>query len=405
MTVAPLRNEFPALDQEVNGRRLAYLDNAATTQRPEAVIQAVEAFTRYDNANVHRGVHTVSQRATDKFDAARATVARAIGASRPEEIVFTKGCTEALNLVASSWGRANLSEGDVVLVSTMEHHSNLVPWQQAATLSGAKVVPIPVTDSGEIDLDDYVRLLASHPVKMVAVKHVCNAIGTVNPVGDMVSEAHRAGALVTVDGAQALAHVRVDVSSIGADFYAMASHKVYGPMGTGALYGRFDLLDRLPPYQTGGGTIRSVTMEETTFAELPDRLEAGTPNVPGAIGFAAALDWLERHDVESLARHESDLLRTATEAVTRIPGITVIGQAARKAGILSFTMEAAHPHDVGTVLDSEGVAVRTGHHCCQPLMRRFGVPATTRASLAAYNTEDDVEALVRGLDKVARLFA
>lgn len=404
MTRTSLRDEFPAIHQSVNGKPLAYLDNAATTQRPKAVLDAMEAFYREDNANVHRGVHTLSQRATDKFESARQTVARFVNAPSPDEVVFTKGCTEAINLVAASWGRQNLSEGDVVLLSTLEHHSNIVPWQVVAQERGAKIVPIPIFDDCSLDMDAYRRLLQEHPVKVVGVKHVCNATGTVNPIGEMARLAHGHGAVIVVDGAQGLAHQKVDVQSMDIDFYAMAAHKVYGPMGTGALYGKRALLEAMPPYQTGGGMIQVVTMEATTYAPLPDKFEPGTPNVGGVIGFGAALEWLATIGVENAARQEDELLTLATGALAEIEGLRVVGTAPGKASILSFVLDCAHPHDIGTILDSEGVAVRSGHHCCQPLMQRMGVPATTRASISLCNDDSDVEALVRGLRKVVSVF-
>ncbi len=402
--VDAVREQFPALHQLVNNHPLAYLDNAATTQRPESVLQAMDNFYRRDNANVHRGVHTLSQRATDEFEHARATVARFVGARHDHEIIFTKGCTEALNLVAFSWGRSNLGPGDVVLVSNLEHHANFVPWQVVTQATGARMVPIPIHDDCSLDLTAYRSLLEGGDVRMVAVKHVCNATGTVNPVAEMSRLAHEHGALVTVDGAQALAHQRVNVESFGADFYSMAAHKVYGPMGMGALYGREELLEAMPPYQTGGGMIRSVSYERTTYAGLPDKFEPGTPYVSGAIGFAAALAWVERVGIDAIAQHERSLTEAATLALQTVPGLRLVGTAAGKAGILSFVMNQVHPHDVGTILDTQGVAVRSGHHCCQPLMARLGVNATTRASLAVYSTEEDLERLRVGLLEVVRVF-
>lgn len=398
------REEFPALHQEVAGRPLAYLDNAATTQRPKAVLDAVMRFYERDNANVHRGVHTLSQRATDSFEAARTRVARWINSPSDEQVLFTKGCTEALNMVAASWGRANLAEGDVVLVSTMEHHSNLVPWQLIAQQTGAKVEPIPVTDEVELDLD-WLRSRLDGTVKAVCVKAVCNATGTINPVKEVVRLAHSVGAVTVIDAAQALAHTKVDVQDWDADFVSTTAHKVYGPMGIGALYGKKALLEEMPPYQSGGGMIRSVSFESTTFAEIPDKFEPGTPNVGGAIGFAAALEFLADVGVERVAEHEARLTELAERKLEEIPGVTIHGRAKNKAAILSFTMDCAHPHDIGTVLDQYGVAVRTGHHCCQPLMNRLGIPATTRASFAMYNTECDVHALVEAVHKVRETFA
>ena len=404
LDVAQARNEFPALHQEVAGHPLVYLDNAATNQRPQAVLDAVTDFYRRDNSNVHRGVHTLSQRATDRFEEARRTVASWINAADWHEVIFTKGCTESLNLVAGSWGRANLSEGDVVLVSTMEHHSNIVPWQIAAEQSGARIEPIPVSDSVELDMSWLADRLDGS-VKAVCVKAVCNATGTVNPVKEVAELAHAVGAIVVVDAAQALAHQRVDVQDWDADFVAMTAHKVYGPMGVGALYGKAALLESMPPYQTGGGMIRTVSFEETTFGEPPDKFEPGTPNVAGAIGFAAALKFLGDVGVDTVASHEERLGRLAERLLGDVPGVTVHGHASRKAGIVSFTLDCAHPHDAGTVLDQCGVAVRSGHHCCMPLMHRLGIVGTTRASFAMYNTEADVHRLLEGVERAREIFA
>lgn len=404
VTQTRIRDEFPILDQMVNGHRLTYLDNSATMQRPRAVLAAMASFDLEDNANVHRGVHTLSMRATDRFDLARRQIARHVNAKGASEIIFTKGCTEAINLVAGSWGRRNLNPGDTVLVSTMEHHSNIVPWQVVCQERGATVKPIPLTESGDIDLAAYEELLKSGNVRIVCVKHVCNAIGTVNPIKVMAQAAHNHGAAILVDGAQALAHQKVNVQDLGADFYAMSSHKVYGPMGIGALYGRRELLEGMPPYQTGGGMIQTVTIEESSYAPLPDKFEPGTPNVAGAIGFGAALEWINEVGIDEVANDEVELRDRAAKLLADVPGVQVIGSPARGAGIVSFVMEQAHPHDVGTILDSEGVAVRSGHHCCQPLMKHFGVPATTRASFAAYSIPEDVEALLRGVRKVVTIF-
>lgn len=398
------RAEFPALDQEVHGHPLTYLDSAATTQKPRAVLRAVERFYEHDNANVHRGVHTLSQRATEDFEESRRKIQRFIGAKHEQEILFTKGCTEAINLVAQSWGRSNLNEGDIVLLSTMEHHANIVPWQMVCAETGAQVIPIPITDSGEIDLDAYAELLKG-PVKLVGVKHVCNALGTINPVGEMIRMAHDAGAKTMIDGAQALAHERVDVVALDADFYSMSGHKVYAPTGIGALYGKKALLDAMPPYQGGGDMIRTVAFEKTTYNELPNKFEAGTPNIAGSIGFGAALDFVSSLGHTPIQLHEHALLEYGTARLNEIPGVTIYGKARNKAAILSFTMDCAHPHDIGTILDQSGVAVRTGHHCCMPLMTRLGIPGTTRASLAVYNSKEDLNRLAEGLIHVREVFA
>jgi len=343
-------------------------------------------------------------RASEKFELARHRVAKFVNAREDAEIIFTKGCTESINLVAGSWGRANLAVGDTVLVSTMEHHSNIVPWQMVCKEKGALTISIPVSGEGVLDLSVLRSLFTVHKVRLVCVKHVCNAIGTVNPVAEICRIAHEHGALVMVDGAQALAHEAVDVQAIGADFYAMSAHKVYGPMGVGALYGRRELLDAMPPYQTGGGMIQTVSIETSSFAPIPDKFEPGTPNVAGVIGFGAALEWARAIGIANFAATERALTASSSSRLADIPGLRLIGTAPDKAGIVSFVMEQAHPHDVGTILDSEGVAVRSGHHCCQPLMTHFGIPATTRASFAAYSTEEDVDALIRGINKVATIF-
>lgn len=404
LDVSSTRAEFPALHQSVSGVPLTYLDNAATTQKPQCVIDSADDFYTHDNANVHRGVHQLSQRATKAYEDARATVARWISAASDSEVVFTKGCTEGLNLVASSWGGSTLQSGDTVLVSTMEHHSNIVPWQVIAERTGAKVEPIPVSDAVELDLDWLAARLKKGGVKAVAVKAVCNVSGTVNPIKEVAQLAHAHGAIIVVDAAQALAHQVVDLKTWDVDFVAFTAHKAYGPMGVGALYGKASLLEKMPPYQTGGGMVRGVTFEKTNYAEPPERFEAGTPNVGGAIGFASALDFIKKIGVEAIARHEHCLTQLAEERLNEIPGIKIHGTAKDKAGIVSFTMTDAHPHDVGTVLDQYGVAVRTGHHCCMPLMARLGVPATTRASFACYNTEADVDALYKAVIKVKELF-
>lgn len=402
LDVSATRSEFPALHQSFSGVPLTYLDNAATTQKPRSVLSAVDAFYSQDNANVHRGVHQLSQRATNAYEAARQTVARWIGARTEGEVVFTKGCTEAINLVAATWKPS--APGRTVLASTMEHHSNIVPWQMAAERTGSKIEAIPVTDAVEIDLDWLENRLKQGGVEIVAVKSVCNVSGTVNPIKQIASMAHAHGAKIVVDAAQGLAHQRINVRDWDADFVALTAHKAYGPMGIGALYGKAELLGDLPPYQTGGGMVRGVSFEKTGFAEPPERFEAGTPNVGGAIGFAAAVGFMQETGIEAMARHESCLARQAEEMLGEIDGVTIHGRAKEKAGIVSFTMSDAHPHDVGTVLDQFGVAVRTGHHCCMPLMKRLGVPATTRASFACYNNDQDVQALIAAVLKVKEIF-
>ena len=414
-----LRTEFPILGNEVNGNPLAYLDNAATSQKPRAVIEALDRYWRTQNANVHRGVHHLSQVASAAYDGTRETVRAFLGAAEEAEIVFTKGCTEGINLVANG---LVLETGDRVLVTEMEHHANIVPWQLAAAKAGATVEPIPITDAGEVDLDAYRRLLEGGRVRMVGVVHASNALGTVNPVKAMARMAHDHGALVLIDGAQAGPHRRIDVRDLDADFYTLSCHKMLAPTGVGVLYGKRALLEAMPPYQGGGDMIRQVSFERTTYAPIPAKFEAGTPNIAGVIGLDAAIKFIseplsppgergrgeglkERLDASfsHIESRERELTRYATERLLEIPGLRLTGTAPDKVGVLAFVLDFAHPHDVGTILDGEGVAVRTGHHCCQPLMRRLGVGATTRASLAMYSAEWEIDALVRGLHRVREI--
>lgn len=395
--------DFPILARPVHGRRLAYLDNGATTQKPLAVIEAERRFYLESNANIHRGVHWLSQHATELYDAARATVQRFINAAHADEIVFTRGTTEAINLVAQSWGRAELRAGDEILVTTMEHHSNIVPWQLLCEQTGAVLKVVPVSEAGELDLAAF-DVLLNHRTQLVAITHVSNALGSINPVAELTARAHAAGAVVLVDGAQAVAHQAVDVQAIGCDFYAFSGHKLYGPTGIGALYGRRSILNAMPPWQGGGDMIRTVSFERSTYAEPPQRFEAGTPNIAGAIGLAAAIDYVREVGIERIAAHEHALLEYATAAVNAIRGVRLVGTAQHKAGILSFLVDGIHPHDLGTILDAEGVAIRAGHHCAMPLMTRFGIPGTARASLAMYNTRADIDALVAAIDKAQDLF-
>lgn len=397
------RADFPALRQRVHGRPLVYLDNAATTQKPRRVLDALLRFYTADCANVHRGVHALSERATRAYEDARATVARFLNAER-QEIVFTRGATDAINLAAQTFGRANLRPGDEILISALEHHSNIVPWQMLAEQTGARLRVAPIDDRGEIIGEEFERLLSPR-TRLVAVAHVSNALGTVNPVEEVIPLAHACGARVLVDGAQAVAHMKVDVRALDCDFYAFSGHKLYGPTGIGVLYGKRELLEAMPPYQGGGDMIRSVSFEKTIYNDPPYRFEAGTPPIAGAIGLAAAIEYLEELGLAGVARHEHQLLEEATAALRRIPGLRIIGTARRKAAVLSFVMEGAHPHDVATILDGEGVAVRAGHHCAQPVMARFGLPATTRASFALYNTREDVHALAHALRRVREIFA
>ncbi len=399
-----VRRDFPILDQQINGHPLVYLDNAATTQKPECVIEAISNYYRRDNANVHRGVHTLSDRATHAFEQARQAVADFLGSPRVEQVIWTSGTTAAINLVAHSWGRSTLRPGDRVLVSWLEHHSNIVPWQLVAAATGAEVIPIPVTDAGEIDLRSLADLLDGR-VKMVAVNHVSNALGTVNPVLEIVSMAKAVGALVLVDGAQSVAHWPVDVPALGCDFFVMSGHKLFGPTGVGVLWGREALLEAMPPFMGGGEMIERVAFPTTTFNSLPFKFEAGTPNIAGAIGLAAAIDYLGTIDREAAMAHEAALLARTLELAAEVEGLRRVGTPAHAAGIFSFLLEGTHPSDVGMLLDQQGIAVRTGHHCAQPLMERLGIPGTVRASYSIYNTQEDVSRLFEGIHKAKRLFA
>jgi cysteine desulfurase/selenocysteine lyase len=401
--VERIRADFPALHQTVHGKPLAYLDNAASAQKPQAALDAEADCYRRFYSNVHRGVHYLSEKATDAYEEARRKVQHFVNAARVEEMVFVRGTTEAINLVASTYGRQHVGAGDEVLITTMEHHSNIVPWQLLCEEKGARLVVAPINDRGEVILEEYEKLL-SERTRIAAIAHVSNALGTINPVAEMIRMAHDKGVPVLVDGAQAVPHLDVDVQELGCDFYAFSSHKLFGPTGVGALYGRLELLADMPPYQGGGEMIRSVTFEKTEYSPPPARFEAGTPNIAGAIGMGAAIDYLEALDMSAVAAHELDLLERATEALEAIPGVRIIGTAANKASVVSFIIGDIHAHDVGTILDREGVAVRAGHHCAQPVMDRFGVPATTRASFALYNTGEEVARLVAGVERVRELF-
>lgn len=402
--VERVRADFPILAREVHHKPLVYLDNAASTQKPKAVIDAIsECYSDY-YANIHRGVHLLSNIATDQFEQAREKVRAFINAPSAKEVIFTRGTTESINLVASSWGRANLHEGDEVLITAMEHHSNIVPWQMLCEQTGARLRVAPINDRGELIVEEFEKLL-SEKTKLVSVVHVSNALGTINPVRRLCELAHAAGALVLVDGAQALPHARVDVQEIGCDFYAFSGHKVYGPSGIGALWGRAEILDAMPPYQGGGDMILSVSFEKTVYNRLPYKFEAGTPHISGAIGLGAAIDYVGAIGIERIAAHEHALLDYGAQVLEDVPGLRFIGTAAEKAGVLSFVLDGVHPHDIGTILDQEGVAIRTGHHCAQPVMERFGVPATARASLGLYNTRAELDVLAAGLRKCLEVFA
>jgi cysteine desulfurase/selenocysteine lyase len=397
------REDFPILRELIHGKPLVYLDNANTTQKPRQVLDALDDYYLHANANIHRATHLLSERATQGYEGARGKVAKFINAPSPAEIILTKGCTDGLNLVAQSFARPRLAAGDEILVTWMEHHSNIVPWQIVCEQTGAVLRVVPITDEGELRLEDVERLLSDR-TRLVAVIHVSNALGTIVPVGEIIARAHARGVPVLVDGAQSAAHLPVDVQALDCDFFAFSSHKMYGPTGSGALYGKRQWLEEMPPYQGGGDMIASVTFEKTTYNAVPHKFEAGTPNIAGVVGFGAAVDYLQQFDMDGIGAWEHELLEHATAGVRGVPGVRVLGEARHKAGVLSFVMEGVHPHDVGTILDREGIAIRTGQHCAQPVMDRFGVPATARASFALYNTHDDVDRLVEGLFKVRELF-
>jgi cysteine desulfurase/selenocysteine lyase len=403
--VARVRDQFPILAREVNGKPLVYLDTAASAQRPTAVIEAVDDFYRNHNANVHRGVHTLSGEATDLYEGAREKVSRYINAGAPGEVVFTRGTTESVNLVAQAYLRPRLQAGDEIVVTHMEHHSNIVPWQLLCEQTGAVLKVAPINDRGELILEELEALL-SQRVKLLGVTAISNALGSINPIPEITRMAARHGIRVLLDGAQAMPHQRVDVQALGCDFFCCSGHKMYGPTGIGALWAPADLLEEMGPYQGGGEMIQTVSFESgTDFASPPARFEAGTPNIAGAVGFGAAIDWLTATGIEGIAAHEAGLLEYGTEALQAIDGLQMVGTAARKAGVMSFVIEGIHPHDIGTIIDHHGVAIRTGHHCAMPVIRRLGLPATARASLGAYNTREDIDALVQSLEAVKEMFA
>ncbi len=402
--VERIRRDFPILHQRVYGRPLVYLDNAASTHKPKVVIDAVARFDSESYANIHRGVHFLSQRATDAFEAGRHKVRQFLNAAEDREIIFVRGTTEAINLVVQSYGRSVLEAGDEILISEMEHHSDIVPWQLICGEKKAALRVAPMDDHGELVLEEFEKRL-NRRTRLVAVCHVSNALGTVNPIREIVAMAHRRSIPVLVDGAQSVAHMQVDVQALGCDFYAFSSHKVFGPSGIGALYGRANLLESMPPYQGGGEMIRLVTFEKTMYAPIPYKFEAGTPNITGVVGLATALDYVQSIGQPAIAGYEHDLLTYATERLSCLPRVRIIGTAKKKAGVLSFVIDGVHAHDVGTILDREGIAVRAGHHCAQPVMQHFGLPATARASFAMYNTRAEADALVAGIEKVLEVFA
>lgn len=399
-----VRRDFPILARTVNGRPLVYLDSGASSQRPVAVLRAVEEYETHSHANIHRGVHALSQAATEAFEGARERVRRFINARSTKEIIFVRGTTEAINLVAQSYARPRFKAGDEIIVTALEHHANIVPWQMVCEQTGCTLKVAPINRRGELLFDEYVKLLSPR-TKLVAVAHVSNALGSILPVKRIVEAAHAKGAVVLVDGAQAVPHSHVDVRALGCDFYAFSGHKIYGPTGIGVLYGREDLLQAMPPWQGGGDMILTVSFEKTTYNDLPAKFEAGTPNISGAVGLAAAMDYVESLGLDAIAAHEQRLVELATAELQKIPGVQIVGTAANKASIVSFTMDGVHPHDLGTILDHEGVAVRTGHHCAMPLMTFLGLPATARASFGVYNTEKDVASLAAALGKAREVFS
>ncbi len=397
------RQDFPIFKQLIHGKPLVYLDSAASSQKPQCVIDAIVNYYQQDHANIHRGVYELSERATRKYEQARQRVQQFIHAAHAHEIIFVRGATEAINLVAQTYGRAQCKPGDEIILSAMEHHSNLVPWQMLSEQCGVVLKIIPISDAGEIDLAAYKKLFSAR-TKLVAVAHASNVLGTINPIKEMVNIAHEHNVPVLVDGAQALPHLPVDVQDLDCDFYVVSAHKAYGPTGIGALYGKEKLLENMPPYQGGGSMIETVSLTKATYAKSPYKFEAGTPNIAGAMGFAAALEYLQNIGMQNIAVHEQALLKVATEKLTAIPGLRMIGTAKNKVGVISFVLDGVHPHDIGTILDHEGIAVRAGHHCAMPLMERFAIPACTRASFGIYNSQQDVDALVAGLHEVKRLF-
>lgn len=402
LDIEKIRADFPILDQSINGKKLVYFDNAATTQKPTAVIEAIAHYYNFDNANIHRGIHTLAERATRDFEASREAVREFLGASSTEEIIFTSGTTQGINLVASTFGRKFIKEGDEIIVSGMEHHSNIVPWQMLCEEKGAILKVIPVTDLGELDLDAYEKLL-SEKVKLVTLNHVSNSLGTINPVKQIIAMAHEYGAKVLIDGAQATSHFKIDVQDLDADFYAFSAHKLYGPTGMGALYGKKDLLNAMPPYMGGGEMIKEVSFEKTTYNELPYKFEAGTPNIADVVALKTALAYSDSLGRENIAAHEDMLLAYATEKLSEIEGLRIIGQAEKKVSVVSFVIEGIHHQDIGVLLDNQGIAVRTGHHCTQPLMKRFNLLGTSRASFAVYNTTEEIDRLVAGLHRVRKM--
>lgn len=399
LDIQAIRAEFPILHQQINNKPLAYFDNAATTQKPLQVINALENYYQGYNANIHRGIHTLAEKATKAYEETRVVLQHFLNAAEPEEIIFTKGTTEAINLVASTFGRQNIGKGDEIIISGLEHHSNIVPWQMVAEEKGAKIRVIEVKDNGELDYDQYLSLL-SNKTKLVAVNHASNSLGTINPIKEIISAAHEVGAKVLIDGAQASAHLEIDVQALDCDFYAISAHKFYGPTGTGALYGKRELLEAMPPYQGGGEMIKDVSFEKTTYNDIPYKFEAGTPNIADVVAFKWAVEFVNRLGKDNIAAYENELLQYATNAVSGIQDLTLVGTAPRKVSVLSFSIDGVHHFDIGQMLDARGVAVRTGHHCTQPLMERYGIEGTVRASFAVYNTKEEIDRLAEGLERI-----
>ncbi len=402
LNIQQIRKDFPILNEVINGRQLVYLDNAATTQKPQSVIDALTGYYEHTNANIHRGIHHLAEKATTEFEQTRQQTQRYLNAQYVEEIIFTYGTTDGINLVAQTYGRKFLKAGDEIIISTLEHHSNIVPWQMLCEEKGCILKIIPINDAGELLMDEYEKML-SERTKIVSVVHASNSLGTINPVADIISKAHAVGAKVLIDGAQAASHIEVDVQAIDADFYVFSLHKLYGPTGMGVLYGKRDILNAMPPYRGGGEMIKDVTFEKTTYNELPYKFEAGTPNIGDIVAAKAALDYIETYGKTNIAAHEHALLVYATEAVQQIDGLRIVGTAKEKIGVLSFVMEGIHHEDIGVILDQQGIAVRTGHHCTQPLMHRLGIAGTSRASFAVYNTTEEIDIFVKGLERVKKM--
>jgi cysteine desulfurase/selenocysteine lyase len=404
LDVEKIRQDFPILHQEVNGKPLVYLDNAATSQKPKQVIEALDKYYQHDNANIHRGVHTLSERATEDYEAARGKARDFLNAGSEKEIIFVRGATEALNLIAQSYGRTNLKAGDEIIISTMEHHSNIVPWQLLCEQTGAILKVIPINDRGELIIEEFEKLLSAR-TKIVSVVHISNALGTINPIQHIIDRAHEYNAIAIIDGAQAVPHTAVDVQALNCDFYVFSGHKLFAPTGTGVLYGKSELLEAMPPWQGGGDMIKMVSFEKTLYADLPYKFEAGTPHIAGVVGLGAAIDYVNAIGLDVIGTYEHDLLEYATAKASQVQGLRLIGTAEQKASILAFVMDSVHPHDIGTILDHEGVAIRTGHHCAMPVMTHYNVPATARASFAFYNTFEEVDKLIQALEKAREVFA